>query len=300
MELEERIELHRCFWRGELARPILGFFVTEESWGPPGPACPAIDIDTPAELVVEKCRAAARRQAAGPGERVPDVQVNYGTAFLPALAGGELRHDGHTAWCLPTGQSARELEVPPLRRDLPLWQSYERKLRALVEAGIPDCLVSTGGLTGPMEMLLDLLGPEQLCLDLFDAPEAVSAAAERLTALCLEAFDAQWQVLGREEGNLGFGLYMPGRSALLTEDALALVGPEQFPGFFGPGIRNLAAAMDTPFIHTHSAGLSCYDQMARMDELAGVEISNDPNGPPIEDLVEAGAQFQRAGKSVMF
>lgn len=301
MELEERIEVHRLFWQGEAPRPLLGFFITGGGRREAGqPRYPHIDIDTPTADVVEKYRRSARAQRRRPGERVPGLCPNYGTSFLPALAGAEYRHDGHTSWCIPTGPSAAEIEIPGLDRDLPLWRSYADKLRALVEADIPGALVATGALTGPMEALLGLLGPEQLFLDMYDAPEAVQARAREFGRLWEETFRAQWEILGRPAGNVGFGVFIPGRSCLFTEDGLAFVGPDQFERFFREPVRQIARLLEVPFIHTHSAGIDCYPPLTEVDELRGVEISNDPNGPPLEELIEAGVRLQSAGKSVMF
>ncbi len=300
MDLEDKIELHRLFWQGGAPRPLLGFFFTEQ--GPPGemPPCPAIDIDTPVEDVVEKYRAAAARAARAPGDRVPEISLNYGTSFLPALAGAEYREDGHTSWCIPTGKTAEELRVEEFDPDRPLWRGYARKLRALVEADIPGAVVSTGALTGPMEALLGLLGGEQLSLDMFDSPDAVKERAGELTRLFLRVFEAQWELLGQPAGNAGFRVYVPGRSCLFSEDGLALVGPDQFDQFFREPIERLCRPLDVPFIHTHSAALPCYEKLGEVEELAGIEISNDPGGPPLEALIEAGTRFQAEGKSVMF
>ncbi len=300
MTLEEKLELHRLFWRGECPRPLLGFFFAESE--KPRPATPGryanVDIDTPLEGVLDKYAARPRWQE--PGDRVPAVSLNYGTSFLPALAGAGYEHDGYTSWCVPVGVGAEELHIPELDRDRPLWRSYERKLRALVEAGIEDALVTVDAMSGPMEMLLGLLGAERLLLDMFDVPEAVRQRARECTALWKQVFEAKWEILGRPQGTVGFGVYVPGRSCLHTEDAMALAGAEQFERFFREPVREIAACLETSFIHTHSAGIRCYPGLATVEELDGVEMSNDPNGPPLEQLIEAGVRFQQAGKSVMF
>ena len=294
MKLDEKIELHEKFWRGELERPLLGFFITEENPAadlPPGP---------PPKTVVEKCRASARRQNAQPGERVPEVHVNYGTAFLPALAGAEWQDDGHTTWCIPTGDNCEELEIRPFDPDLPLWRGYAEKLQAVVDADIPDAITSTAATTGPLEALMDMVGAEHLSLDMFDRPDAVLQRTEDLLELRRQVFDAQWDILGHPPGNAGFSVYVPGKSCLFSEDGLSIVGPRQFDDFFRDPIERISRDLDTAFIHTHSAGLDCCRLLAEIEPLDGVELSNDPNGPDIEQIVEVGIELQEAGKSVMF
>ncbi len=301
MELDRKTELHEAFWRREAPRPLLGFFLERDDQAPPvRHGLPAIDYDTPVDDVVRKYRAVAQRATSEPGDRIPAVRVNYGTALLPALAGAGYRHDGHTAWAIPVGKSAADIEVPELNADAPIWQSYQRKLRALVEAELPAVMVTFGCMSGPMEMLLGLLGPEQLFLDVHDCPHAVVERSRECVRLWQQAFELNYATLGRPAGTVGFGVYVPGRSCLWAEDALALAGPNHFDRFFREGIRRIASHLDTSFLHTHSAGIASYPRLRTVRELCGVEISNDPNGPPLERIVEEGAAFQQAGKSVMF
>lgn len=304
MEYEEKLDLHRKFWRGELERPLLGFFITDEDPAadlPRGPKTPGSDTNNPMDIVVARARASALRQNAEPGDRMPEVSVNdYGTAFLPALAGADYRDDGHTVWCIPTGRNCAELKIRPFDPTNPLWCSYAEKLRALATADIENAVVATAARTGPMEALLDMVGAEQLSLDMFDRPDSVKDRARELLQLWKDVFAAQWEILGRPHGNSGFRVYMPGRSCLFTEDGLSIVGPRQFEEFFRGPIEDLAGHLETAFIHTHSAGLDCCRKLAEIEELDGVELSNDPNGPSLEEIVEVGVALQEAGKSVMF
>jgi len=299
MTLQEKVELHRLFWRGQAPRPLLGFFFAErEKPRRSGGRFPNIDIDTPVEGILEKY--ATPRRWHEPGDRVPSVALNYGTSFLPALAGAGYEHDGYTSWCIPIDAGAADVSIPELDRDLPLWRSYEQKLRALVDAGIEGAILSVGAMTGPMEILLGLFGGERLTLDMFDEPEAVRERARECVRLWKQVFEAEWDILGRPEGQVGFGVYVPGRSCLWSEDGMALAGGEQFEQFFREPVRQIAVHLDTSFLHTHSAGIRCYAGLAQVEELDGVEISNDPNGPPLQELIDAGVRFQQAGKCVMF
>ncbi len=300
MTLSEKMDLHRRFWRGEVARPLVRIFVAAPPGASGGDGYPAVDIGLSADDVVRKYRDAARGMARQPGDTVPAVSVNYGTALVAALAGGEWRNDGHTVWAVPTGESAETLQVRPFDPDLPLWRSYREKLRALVAADIADVLVAPQPPAGPMQTLYELLGPEQMALDTFDAPDAVRARAGELLDLWQHVLDAQREALGDPEGMTTFGLYLPGRSTTWPEDGLSIFGPRRFAAFYLEPIRAVARSLDIAFLHTHSAGLACAELLVDVDELDGVEISNDPNGPPLEEIVRVGVKLQQAGKRVMF
>jgi hypothetical protein len=301
LRLDERIDLHRRLWRGELQRPILGFFYKKpQPRRRTGPRFPGVDIDTPADDVVTKYTNALSNAEDRLDERIPYAPLNYGTSFLPVLAGAEYKHNGGTAWCLPTGLRTEQLHIPELDRDRPIWRSYEEKMRALVAARIPQALIDAQPPPGAMEMLLGLVGPEQLMLDMFDTPAAVREKARDCTRLCKQVFEATREILREPDGAVGFGVYVPGRSSMWTEDGLAMIGPRQFDEFFREPIQDMAGYFETSFLHTHSAGWANYELLSEIEELDGVELSNDPNGPPLEEIVQAGVRLQARGKVVMF
>jgi hypothetical protein len=296
LSADERLDLHKRFWRGELKRPLLGFFIP----GGPNTGCPRVDIDTPPDRLLAKYRLLADWHNSLPGERVASARPDFGVPFLPALAGIPCEHDAHTTWSVPLGCRVEDLKVPCFDRELPLWRCFEEKLSLLVREGVPGAVITIGELIGPMDCLAAAVGPAQLCLDMVDTPEAVAGKAADFARLWRNAFDAQWEILREQGGTAGFRIYVPGRSALWSEDVLALVGPAQCGEFFDASIRAVASHLDIALLHTHSAALSCIERLAAIAELAAVEISNDPNGPPLEHLLAAGDRLHAAGKCVMF
>jgi hypothetical protein len=279
-----------------LERPLLGFFIP----GGPNTGCPRVDIDTPPDRLLAKYRLLADWHNSLPGERIASARPDFGVPFLPALAGVACEHDAHTTWSIPLGCRVEDLEVPRLDFDLPLWRCFEEKLSLLVREGVPGAVITIGELIGPMDCLAAAVGPTQLCLDMVDAPEAVAEKATDFARLWREAFDAQWKILREQGGTAGFQVYLPGRSALWSEDVLALVGPARCGEFFDASIRAVASDLDIALLHTHSAALASIDRVAEIAELDGIEISNDPNGPPLVDLLDAGDRLYAAGKRVMF
>lgn len=294
--LEERIELHKKLWAGELCRPLLGFF----AGGRPAAPYPDIDIATPAGDLIGKYEREARWVNSLPSDRVAVARVNYGTSLAPALAGADFRYNDYTSWAIPLGGQAEDLDIPPLDRELPLWRSYEEKLRCLAEHGVEGAVVTSGAMVGPMDILSALLGPERLCTEMMDAPDVLAQKADDCARLWLEVYEAHLEILGRPDGQAGFGIYLPGRGCLWSEDVSALLGPAQFEQFLVPAVRKVAGFLDTAMLHTHSGALACLGLLAGIDELHGVEISNDPTGPPLEAVVEAGVALQATGRPVMF
>ncbi len=298
LTLADRIELFRGFWAGSAPRPLLGVFYPARVHNR---RYPRFDFDlSPAELV-EKTRTSVAWHAASVDDRVPTAQVEYGTGFLTALAGGQFHADNHTAWTIPVAESCAAVRVAEFDEGQPLWQGFLERLRALRDAGIDEAILCQADMTGPTDILAGLVGTEQLCLDMATDPDSVQRALADCTRLWLAVQAAQVREIGLSAGGsaCGFRLWLPGVGSMWSEDFTALIGPDMFERFARPCDAAMAQALDSSIMHIHSAGGRNLEVLAGIDALTGVEISNDPNGPPLEQLVAWGRMLQQAGKSIM-
>ena len=296
LELSEKLALHLAFVAGELPRPLLRLF--PPSGGGPS-RYPNCDNDRSVEDVIAKYRLLASRQV--DDDFFPVARVNFGTAMMAALAGGHYSCDGETTWAHPAAGSAVGVHVPALDEELPLWRDYKTKLRALRDAEIPGVMLGQPVMNGPLDIAADLLGPEQLALDTMLEPDAVAALLSKCAELWKQVFDSH----ARELGFAGDGMvttfdnFMPGHSAIWSEDFSALIGPETYQKF-GLGLDGeLARHLDSSIIHIHSAAGRCLSTIKNIESLSVVEISNDPSGPPLASILEWATEIQAAGKSVM-
>ena len=294
--LSEKLELHLAFVAGELPRPLLRLFPPCDGGPSRYPNC---DNDLSVEDVIAKCRLRASRQIND--DFFPVARVYFGTAMMAALAGGQFSCDGATTWAHPTAGSAVGLEVPPLDEDLPIWRDYAKKFRALRDAEIPGVMLGLPDLIGPLDIAAGLLGSEQLAVDMMLEPEAVASVLAGCAELWKQVFDFHVRELGLVGGGMvtTFDNFMPGRSALWSEDFSALIGPETYKKFGLSIDGDLARHLDSSIIHIHSAAGRCLPSIKNIGALSAVEISNDPSGPPLSDIVDWAAEIQAAGKPVM-
>ena len=293
--LSEKLALHLAFVAGELPRPLFRLFLPSSG----ASRYPNCDNDLSVEDVIAKYRHLAA--PAVDDDFFPVARVYFGTAMIPSLAGGAFSCDGETTWSHPIAESAADLKIPPLDEDLPIWRDYIKKLRALRDAEIPGVMLGHPDLIGPLDIAAGLLGPEQLAIDMMLEPEAVASVLAQCTELWKEVFDVQFQEIGLVGGGMVtvFCNFMPGRSALWSEDFAALIGPETYRKFGLALDGVLANHLDSSIIHVHSAAGRCLPDIKNIEKLSVVEISNDPGGPPLSSILGWAEEIQAAGKSVM-
>ncbi len=149
-----------------------------------------------------------------------------------------------------------------------------------------------------MDVLSAMLGPETLAMELYADPDAVRARAMEAARLFMEVYEAQLAMIrdaGLSEGVADWmSTWMPGRGICYSEDFAALVGEGHFRQFFHEPNRYLIERLDTPYLHLHSGALSCLPAVLDLG-LAALELSNDPSGPPLEELIAAAQRVQATG-----
>jgi hypothetical protein len=282
-----------------MTRHLFGFFIPNPTAQP----FPGMDQDAAPGVLVAKNRQATTWFNATPDERMPTAWVNYGPVFLAALAGGEIAWDSNTSWARHASESTplADLRISHFNpADNPWWQRYLIHFQYLIDSDIPDAMLGLSDFIGPFDLLAALLGSERLCLEMIGDPDEIHRLADEATHFWLDVYNAHLSLLPDPAGTTDcFGLFCPGRGSRWSEDFIALVGPEFYRDFVMPCDVRLAKALDTSYIHVHSAALPCLEHILAIPELSGIEISNDPNGPPLEALLEWAREARRRDKSVM-
>lgn len=186
------------------------------------------------------------------GEAVPSVRVDIGPVALAAFLGAPLHLalDEQTSWQRPVLESWESL--PPFEID---WENpWLRKVLVLMECLAEDArghyLVCLPDLTGAIDALANLRGPERLCMDLFEHRAAIKTAAARIVEAWEAVFCRMYDlVLGRGAGIIQWvTAWAESPCTVPTCDFNALIGPEDFSEICLPALSEQA----------RRAGLCCF------------------------------------------
>ncbi|HOK05297.1 MAG TPA: hypothetical protein PLN24_08605, partial [Victivallales bacterium] len=283
------------FWQKKLDKAMKGIF---SNYTEPY-QFPAIDIELSSEDIFRKnlFRIANFSEE---DDRIASFLVNFGPSFLPALAGAKFEWDKNTSWAHPIEfTNITELKIENFNPETKLWQFYEEKFLTIQERNT-DWMMSICDMVGPFDILAGIIGTERLCIEMFENPDEVKRLASEAVKFWLQVYEKQYSILQEKHGTTDvFGLYMPGKGARWSEDFIALISPEMYEEFVFECDIELAKSLDTSYIHVHSAALSSIDIISKNPYLSGIEISNDPNGPELEELIKVGKKVVDSGKSLM-
>jgi hypothetical protein len=278
----EVVELQMQWWARKNARPLVGTFA-------PAP-CPYGGMDfgiSPGDLVERKLANMIAYDVV-PGDNIRTARVEFGTAFLPALAGADFEYDGHTSWSIPSAECAAELKIAQFDRNHPLWRDFARAFEAILKHWSWDTyLPSTSVLVGPMDLLSAMLGPENLAMELYADPDSVKLRAMEAAELFLSVYRAQRDMIrdaGLKDGMADWMMtWLPGEGVCYSEDFAALCGEQHFREFFQKPNRYVMSQVGTAYLHLHSAAAPCLPALLEIKECDAIELSNDPNGPALEN-----------------
>lgn len=293
----DRIRLHQQWWRRTNTIPLALIYT-------PLPARPArwrgLDVDVPVAEIAERKREAADRQYLIPKDVLVTGYINFATALIPAMLGAGFEYNEHTSWAIPTINSIVDVRITPFDPNHPLFRAYIERVAALLADWTWETyLPANYAYLGPLDLLAGLLGPQQLCLDLFDHPDYVKGKAIEAAHFLIEMVNyelALFRKAGFTDGTpCAFNYWLPGRGFLFSEDFCALVSRKHYAEFFLEPDILFCRAVDSAFLHVHSAGTQCIPAILENPYVRGIELANDAGNRDIRVVIEAAELVQAKG-----
>ncbi len=252
----ETIERFGAWWRFEpMDRPVMSFSVAARDPLPP----PRAGHATVRERwwdVEYQVRAAEWRLSgrAWPAESLPVFMPNLGPDLVATVMGCELEFGEHTSWAKHTVENPGEWRAWADRAPdfhCLAWKTIEAMTRRGLEVAAGRFLVGIPDLHGAFDLLAALRGPERLCVDLVDDPEAVAAAAAKAADVVAECFERAWawQRAAGWGSTTWTAFYHPGPAYVSNCDFWCLVSGGMAEEFILPTIRRELAPLERSIFH---------------------------------------------------
>lgn len=194
------------------------------------------------------------------GDAIPSVRVDLGPVSTAAYLGAplSLSEEEQTTWQTPTIEDwahPPSLVVDPnnrwLRVALELAKVTAEDARGRYVVCLPD-------LTGAMDVLANMRGPDRLCMDLLENGAQVVASAAKVVDAWEAAYSALHDaILGAGAGVIQWlGCWSMVPYTLPTCDFNYMIGPAQFAEFCLPSLREQARRAGRCVFHLDGPGAS--------------------------------------------
>lgn len=237
----------------------------------------------------------------------PNMDLNVGAGSLALYLGCKPHFAWDTVWFEP--MIAEGWEGVPLASfdaNAPWLQRHLEMIRRAVELSEGKYQVNIPDIVENLDILSALRGPQNMCFDLIDEPDAVKAQLDALDDIYFKYYDLFYDLTKMDDGSstyTAFQIWGPGKTAKVQCDFAALISPDQFRHFVQPSLKAQTARLQQAVYH-----LDGPDEIRHLDALTEISTLNaiqwthgagHPDGldpkwhEPIYDKV------QKAGKSLL-
>jgi hypothetical protein len=220
-------------------------------------------------------------EVVAPYTRVPWVEAILGNPVRATIQGGSMRT---TAWV----RQWSDWQQRTVRRHDGWLDMLARSTELLVaRSGGRRAVVHTL-MRGPSDLAEAVLGPELMCLSLFEHQAELRAFLEEVTDTFIAALFEQLRYIPRVAGGAihPFGIWAPGSTVRTQCDASVLLSPRHYGRWFLPYDTRISEAVDFSIIHLHSCSPHVVDELLKVERPQAIQviIETGPNVPSLPML----------------
>lgn len=237
------------------------------------------------------------------GDALPYIRADFGPVLLGPLFGGRLEFAADTGWTHTLIDDEWSNEPAwTIAADNRWWALLAALLRRVADDARGRYLVCSPDLGAAADVLLNLRGATELCMDVIERPERVRRAVDAMQPAWRQAF----AMLYRETVDRGAGLihwlalWSDVPYAVPACDFSFMIGPRDFERLFLPDIAQQAASVGRAVFHLDGPGATRHvDALLDVPEIRAVQFTPGASAPSALAWVEMFRRIQARGRSVL-
>ena len=237
------------------------------------------------------------------GESLPLVMPNFGTSGHCVYYGAHYTLKPETIWFDPV---VEDLETHAWRYDRE--NSFYRRQREIVkflaEKGKGNYLLSMPDNCGTIDAIGHLHGSTATLLDMYDEPEALTAAISAINNGWTDAAETFYQLM--KDCNEGGGCvgwmdtWAPGRHAQMQCDMSVMFSPDCYEEFTVPELKKQMEWIEYPVYHFDGREqINHLDHLLGLENLKMIQWTNVEGQETPAHFIPAMKRMQEAGKSLL-
>ncbi|MGC9347607.1 MAG: hypothetical protein ACP5JG_05665 [Anaerolineae bacterium] len=214
--------------------------------------------------------------------RVPWVEAILGTPIRATIQGGSMRTSA-------VADTWADWENGRPHFDRAWFDTLISLTDELVERGGGRYAVVAPIMRGPSDLAEAVLGPELMCLSIYDHPDSLRAFLEEVTGTFIEILQALLSHMPSVDGGYvsPFGIWAPGTVVRTQCDASAFLSADHYAEWFLPYDVRISESVDYSIIHLHSCSLHTVDALLKQERPHAIQVTLEepPTGPSLVAMV---------------
>ena len=219
------------------------------------------------------------------GDLIPFSYCDWGTVTLAPMLGAEQHFSKDTVW-----YTHKEHPISPendrslvLRDDDPWFTMLRQLVRTGSEWAKNRYLCGAPAVCGGLDVLAELRGASELCMDLVLEPEWVKEKLQEIDTVSRQAFHALYDIVKDDEGAMFHAFFMVwgrGKTSLIQCDFATLISEDMYREFMIPSILDAVSYLDYSLYHVDGPeALRTVDALLEIDGLDCIEFTPGPQVP---------------------
>lgn len=289
-----------AWWHQELLdRPI---FMAQANTRPDRPITRRLELmDDPDAWLAAKLQ--DMQQLHRVGDTLPHVRVDFGAVLLGSLLGGAREVRSDTSWTHAfidnDWSNAPDWTIPDEHPD---WVLLQKLTKLAAQDAVGRYLVCTPDLGASADVLLNLRGSAQLCMDVVTRPETIQSAIDAIYVSWRRAFASLYA--NAVEFGAGvthwLGLWSNRPYVVPACDFNALVGPAHFQQLFLPEIARQAEAVGRAIFHLDGPDAARHiDALLDVPQIQAIQFTPGAGSPSALQWLDMLRKIQDSGRSLL-
>jgi hypothetical protein len=303
----ETLQRQKIFWeRGDCDAPILGLYlqryVTDDIFRVAGDGEYLFPENLKAEMFDDLFWERQDQLKRAAQDLIRPAEPINTVPWMEGILGLKLLVQGRTIWAEPLLGKNEDIDTLNPHLDDRWLEATLQFVRDLVDLYSPEAPVTAPFLRGPADVVAAMLGVQRFCFELTEHPEKI----RQLLFLCQEVWTQVYSevldIIPEWQGGYVVGgrwIYAPGHCAYFSEDASVLISPDMYRDIFLPVNMNMASRFHFGYIHRHSASIHHIDVLLELPADWAIEITVDPCGPELEEILAMCQRIQEAGQPLI-
>ena len=237
------------------------------------------------------------------GDTLPNIRVDFGPVMLSGLLGGRTDFTSDTTWT--------SAFINDDWSNAPSWQidqshPFWRQLTTLAQKVARHCagkyVLCTPDLGGSGDVLMNLRGPDNLCMDTYENPERIRAALDAIYFAWRKALHHLYSIAMNANAPIfhWLGVWSDVPHMIPACDFNYLIGPREFESLFLPDIERQAKTVGRAVFHLDGPGAARHiDSLLEVDAIDAIQFTPGAGDPSILRWIPMFQKIQARGRSVL-
>ena len=236
------------------------------------------------------------------GDSLPHIRTDFGPVLLGGMLGGHLEFGADTGWTRAFINDDWSNEPNWRLEETNRWWRLLRELTTMVARDASGrYLVCTPDLGASPDVLLNLRGSQQLCMDVMVRPETIRAAVDAMYPAWWESFTCLYRdCLPHGAGLIHWlGIWSNRPYHIPACDFNFMIGPEQFNAICLPDIARQAETAGRAVFHLDGPGAARHiDALLEVPAIQAIQFTPGEGTPSALAWVPMLQKIQRKGRSL--